>query len=360
MNQRFSVYLDLLRFLAAMLVFASHFAYPRFTDGAYIAVRDFNLGSDAVVFFFILSGLVIAYTTDVKDKTLKQYSFNRFTRLYSVIVPALLLTVICDEIGRSINPENYEGFWYVVAPVWEQMTRGLTLSTEWAHQGFRVGSNGPYWSLSYEAAYYILFGVFFYMAGVKRALLCALLIAFFGLPALLLFPAWLLGVWAYHQIKNNTLPGSYAWLCTLAPPIIYCVFQWIGIPGTLLIITKLALGQEFVDTVLRFSDEFIWNLIIAQLVAFHLIGIASLLQREDKKTSEGTAKIIRWCAGATFTIYIIHYPVLQLTDTLLPEEMVPVLRHLALFYITLITCFLFAEISERRLGWLRRMLTPIS
>ena len=71
MTQRFSLYLDFLRFSAAMIVFLSHFAYPRFTDGTYSFIRDLNLGSDAVVFFFVLSGLVIAYTADTKDKTLK-------------------------------------------------------------------------------------------------------------------------------------------------------------------------------------------------------------------------------------------------------------------------------------------------
>ena len=283
MNLRFSLYLDFLRFMAAMVVFVSHFAYPRFTGGDYIWVRDFNLGSDAVVFFFVLSGLVIAYTTDVKDKNLKQYSFNRFTRLFSVIVPALLLTIILDEIGRHINPHNYAGFWYQLSPIWEQLLRGLTLSTEWLHQGFRIGSNGPYWSLSYEAAYYIIFGIAFYMTGLKRALLLFLLIPLFGLPILLLFPAWLLGVWVYHQIQNSIIPPVAAWLCAVVPPLLYILFLIIGLPGITLILTKLALSPEFVDGVLRFSDEFVWNLIIAALVSFHLIGVAALTSYKRKK-----------------------------------------------------------------------------
>src|SRR5690606_31622744 len=111
MTRFFSLYLDALRFLAAMVVFVSHFAYPRFTDGDYMIIRDLNLGSDAVVFFFVLSGLVISYTVEVKDKTLKQYAFSRATRLYSVVIPVLLLTVLMDGIGSRIAPAVYDGWW---------------------------------------------------------------------------------------------------------------------------------------------------------------------------------------------------------------------------------------------------------
>jgi hypothetical protein len=44
-------------------------------------------------------------------------------------------------------------------------------------------------------------------------------------------------------------------------------------------------------------------------------------------------------------------------DSILSETIMPVLRHLLLFYVTLICCFLFAEMSERRLSWLRRFLS---
>ena len=112
MSPLFSLYLDALRFGAALIVLLSHFAYPRFTRGDYIAIREFNLGSDAVVFFFVLSGLVIAYTADSKDRSAGRFAFNRLTRLYSVVLPAILLTVLFDWAGRSLDPSAYRGFWY--------------------------------------------------------------------------------------------------------------------------------------------------------------------------------------------------------------------------------------------------------
>ncbi len=356
MNQRFSLYLDFLRFMAAMIVFVSHFAYVRFTDGDYLIIRHLNLGSDAVVFFFVLSGLVISYTAEVKDKTLKQYSFNRFTRLYSVIIPALFLTIILDYFGQSLAPENYDGWWYNDASMIEQLWRGLSLTSQWAGQNFRIGSNGPYWSLSYEAAYYILFGIACYVTGYKKYLFLIPFIIVFGLSVMLLFPAWLMGIWAYQQIKTNAMPYKYAWFCAVLPPFLYIIFLSLKIPKILFVVTNLALSPEFVTDYLSFSDEFIWNMIIAQLIVFHLIGVSTIMQKNVKTISATRSKIIKWCAGATFTIYIVHYPALQFMDAILPEIFIPIMRHVILFLSVIIFCFLFAEISERRLKWFRKKL----
>lgn len=360
MNFRFSLYLDLLRFLAAIAVFVSHFAYTRFTDGDYIILRELNIGSDAVVFFFVLSGLVIAYTAEVKDTTLKAYSFNRITRLYSVILPALILTIILDLWGAHISPHVYDGWWYNATPVWEQLFRGLTLSNSWFGESYRLGTNGPYWSLSYEAAYYILFGIMFYLSGFKRYLIALPLVFVFGFSVMLLFPVWLLGLWAYRQIRNQALPSLYAWPCAVFPPVIYILMLCAEIPKTLLLTTIGVLGEDFVSNNLFYSDEFIWNFIIAQLIVFHLIGMAALFEGGQGTAPDKIRMIIRWFAGATFTIYIVHYPALQFADAVLPETWAPFYRHAVLFISVLVGCFLFAEISERRLKWIRRKLRLIS
>jgi len=99
MSPRLSYHLDLLRFIAAFIVLLSHFAYERFTQGYYAFIRDYNLGSDAVVVFFVLSGFVISFAAIEKDKTAGRFAFSRMTRLYSVAIPALILTLFCDKLG---------------------------------------------------------------------------------------------------------------------------------------------------------------------------------------------------------------------------------------------------------------------
>ena len=103
MTPGFSHYLDLLRVIATLIVLASHMAYARFTRGDYAFIRDWNLGSDAVILFFVLSGYVIAYTAYERDRSLAKFAFARFTSLYSVVIPAILITLALDYLGsRSI------------------------------------------------------------------------------------------------------------------------------------------------------------------------------------------------------------------------------------------------------------------
>lgn len=368
MTRFFSLYLDALRFLAAMVVFVSHFAYPRFTDGDYMIIRDLNLGSDAVVFFFVLSGLVISYTVEVKDKTLGQYAFSRATRLYSVVIPALLLTVLMDGIGSRIAPAVYDGWWYNAAPVWQQLLRGWTFSNEWGLLGFRIGTNGPYWSLSYEAAYYLIFGAAFYLRGGLRAGLLVLFCFIAGISVLLLFPVWLTGIVVYKTVKKEAaMPPSLAWAAVLVPPVLYALCLWAAVPQILLAGTAAVFSEAIVKILFGFSDEFLWNILIGAFAAFHLCGVAALAkhnerkhkeaQRREDRISEAAARAVRWCAGATFTVYIVHYPALQFFDAVLPEEMEKYARQAVMFTAVLLLCFAMAEISERQLGWFRRLLS---
>jgi peptidoglycan/LPS O-acetylase OafA/YrhL len=46
-------------------------------------------GLPAVIVFFVLSGFVIAFVTDGRDRTLAGYALNRLSRLWSVALPAL-------------------------------------------------------------------------------------------------------------------------------------------------------------------------------------------------------------------------------------------------------------------------------
>ena len=68
MNRTTSIYLDLVRFLAAVVVLLTHLAYKRFTGGLIIEWRTY--GNDAVMVFFVLSGYVIAHTVATRDREL--------------------------------------------------------------------------------------------------------------------------------------------------------------------------------------------------------------------------------------------------------------------------------------------------
>jgi len=359
-NRSFSLYLDLARFGAAFLVLLSHLAYARFTDGNYLFLREWNLGSDAVVLFFVLSGLVIAYTADTKDRTLGAFAFNRLTRVWSVAIPAVLLTLGLDLLGSRLDPPAYTGWWYAAHDPSAMLFFGLSFSTEWGLLPFRLGSNGPYWSLSYEVAYYALFAAAFYLRGGWRVLALVILVPLFGIRPLLLLPIWLLGLVVYRMLRDGVSIGrTHAWMLTLAPPAIYAAALAAGLPKFLLGLTVMAIGERYVGGLLNFSNEFIWNNLLGFLTAAHFLGVATLLRLHPVPERPRVDAAIRWLAGASFSLYLLHYPVLQFTEAMLPEELPQIVRHPLLLVITLVVCFAGAALFERRLGVFRAALRRI-
>ncbi|MBL8584165.1 MAG: acyltransferase [Rhizobiaceae bacterium] len=360
MNRAFSTYLDALRFLAALTVVLSHWAYERFTGGAFVGIRDYNLGSDAVVVFFVLSGLVIAYTAETKDRTLGAFGFCRATRLLSVALPALALTFVLDRLGAHLDPPAYEGWWYVPRSLPEMLWNGLTFSSEWHMPGVRLGTNGPYWSLSYEVAYYLLFAAAFFLAGPLRILTLAVLALLIGVKVLLLLPVWLTGVSIWLRMRSAASakePRRLLWAMAVLPILVYLACLAAGVPGLLWRATVSAAGMEpdILRAVLGFSDEFLWNLLIGALVSIHLRAMWRLSRTWPATEQSWPANAIRWLAGASFSIYLVHYPVMQFADAVLPDT-VP-LRPWLLLGATLGACFFFAEAFERSLPELRSSLT---
>lgn len=352
-----SRYLDGLRFGAAFVVLLSHWAYTRFTDGTYAIIREWNLGSDAVVLFFVLSGFVITFAAMEKDGAPGRFAFSRLSRLWSVAIPALVLTLICDLVGMKINPDFYlDTPFYEAVSSFDYWVRGLTFSTHWGGDITRLGSNGPYWSLSYEAAYYIAFGIMIYMRGVGRIaalLLCSLI---FGLKILLLAPAWFMGVGLYlllRRVDFSRIDMGLAWVMMGLPIVLYIAFQSIGLANMLQNFTYHLMGPDRFFR-LGFSDEFIWNAALGILFSIHIFGAARLLAARGDKPIGGAW--IKWLAGGSFSLYLVHYPVLQFLGATLPQTNYRLLDHMILLGLTLIPCYIFAALFERSLPKLRRVL----
>jgi len=356
MSRSFSLHLDVLRVIATFVVLVSHFAYERFSRGDFLFIREWNIGSDAVVLFFVISGFVISFTTENKDGSAGKYAFARLTRLYSVVLPALVLTVILDAAGIFLSPEVYDGKWYNPAPAYEILVRGLSFSTEWSASAFRAGTNGPFWSLSYEAAYYLLFGIAVFSQGLLRVMLLSVCVVLIGIKPLLLIPAWLMGVWLHRSGMNFKLNRQTAIAAFVYPLLLYVLAVWIGIPNLLMNITVSALGVEGV-LALRFSNEFIWNAAIGFLATLHLIGAVNLLRTTE--FHNWFSYPTRWLAGASFSIYLVHYPALQFWHAILPGTLPNTVRDVSLLGLTLALCIVFAALFERTLPAFRQSLKTI-
>lgn len=349
MTRGLSLWLDALRVAATLIVVFSHVAYARFTRGDYEFVRELNVGSDAVIVFFVISGLVIAFAAE-RDKTLGTYTFNRVTRLLSVLLPAILLTFVLDRMGRPIDASAYPNSFYQHLPLWEMLARGLTMSNEWGlFERVRLGTNGPLWSLSYEAAYYVLFGIAVFCSGARRVVLLAALALVFGPRILLLMPAWLMGVAVWHYVKSGKaaqMSAGAARLLAWGGPLAYAACQALNVPDTLAHMTAEAFVPANYRFMLVFSDEFLWNGLIGIMTALHVIGMARLV-----RGYQGNHPHLRWWAGASFSIYVVHYPVLHLIDAAFPAETMS--RDALLFFGSVAAGLVFAQIFERPIEAIR-------
>ncbi len=111
-SQESSVFLNLIRFVSCELVVIGHFltkyqpvpTEPLFKLGT-------TIGGVAVLLFFILSGLLISYSLHNKlgnpEYRFRNYFVDRFSRIYSGLVPALLLGTIITVV---IYVTNYSYF----------------------------------------------------------------------------------------------------------------------------------------------------------------------------------------------------------------------------------------------------------
>lgn len=359
MSPGFSLWLDALRAAAALVVLFGHMAHVRFTRGDYYILREWNVASDAVIVFFVLSGVVIAYAAG-RDGCLSRFAFNRLTRVLLVVAPALVFTVAFDAIGQRLDPSAYQAPFFEAVPVAEMFWRGLSFTNEW--QGLsdrlRLGSNGPLWSLSYEVAFYSLFAIFIFLKGALRAVLLALGILMVGLPILALLPCWALGVILWRRIEAGPgLRPSVAWIYAVGGVSILVCLKVAGLPELLSGITALAFEPLNYRVVLGYSDEVLWNLVIALCIALHLWGVQSILARQRVVSESAVARSIRWVAQGSFSLYVMHYPTLHLLDASLPETLP--FYDLWLLGLTLLVCFGFASVFERRLPSQRKFLQTI-
>jgi len=313
MTQNFSLALDALRFLAALCVFFDHLSSAPFTENI-IPARLGAYGDIAVTVFFVLSGFVIAHVVGARERTPRDYALARLSRLYSVVLPALAVTLFADSLGSWLNPDFYAAqkvLWkpvsaagYAASGLFVNEFRGLGLD------GLTPGSNAPFWSLSFEAAYYLLAGLVLFAPrrwqtlAIPGLLLCA------GPTVAVLAPVWALGFALYAWTPPATTPRALLAAAAAA--------------GLALVV----FAPELFGPYDNFGVQFPWgcgafnrNLAQDYGVAF---GFALMLFALRGLLGERAAPhpvltgLIRKAGALTFPLYCLHYPLICLACALSP------------------------------------------
>lgn len=130
-----------------MTVLVSHVVRFTWPNGPLGWLAD--LGQPAVMVFFVLSGYVICFVATEREHSLLDFSTSRLARLYSVVLPALLLTVLLDAIGTTVDPSIYDPGTRDLPGI-RLFVAATFLSNIWFFN-IQPLSNSRFWSLPYEA-----------------------------------------------------------------------------------------------------------------------------------------------------------------------------------------------------------------
>jgi peptidoglycan/LPS O-acetylase OafA/YrhL len=311
MSPALSLYLDAVRIGAALFVVYAH-SNLRFLLPAPLPLAEF--GHSAVVVFFVLSGYVIAYVAEGRERDGIDYAAARISRIVPLALVSVLAALAADHLGRQLAPALYQ-----VIPADRVLLR-LALSAAFLNETWWLSvmpfSNVPYWSLCYEVVYYLLFGIALHAPPGWRGPALALVALLAGPKILLLLPCWLLGVAACRY------RGDARWPAGLAAAL------WLGSAGLFWLHHRLDLMRGFADGLLAprvspwlmehlaFSRYFAADVWLAGVVALNFIAARRLLTARGAPAA-GLRNAAARLGMLTFAIYILHFPLLYLAGALL-------------------------------------------
>ena len=379
--------LELIRGLAAIAVLFTHLRnvvpYINSRDHGFFINLISAWGGEAVIVFFILSGIVIFLSYEKKKYHAWPFLKNRLLRL----VPGAWI-----GIGMGLIAAPLIGYRPSAAVIAGNLLFTGTI------QGFITPiliTNGPLWSLSYEMAFYLFFILMVIKwknvnAWLTISLLCFPIYLFFfeptarfsGIAAHLLATMtysffFLLGIFIYKYRNRFRVPLSIGLLFftlfmmparfQFADP----AFDLLKHLGMALVLAPLFLhcvsnpDEEPDGPVYRIGLLHFW-IVYAVLVALFWLSNKSLLSsallysltplccfvlfffRHQALTvidrTEGSISYISKTLGKlSYGIYIFHYPLILILAAFIPQNMI------LLYAVTIICVFLAAWLLEYKL-----------
>jgi peptidoglycan/LPS O-acetylase OafA/YrhL len=264
-----------------------------------------RFGREAVMVFFVLSGFFIhlrnaerASAEQWPPQSTGAYLARRAHRLLPPYYFALIVTLVCDTIGRSLFPTLYaartgdallDGTFLVSGYGWESVAPALWLQP--SSHGYHFGSNGPLWSLAFEVVYYLLYPLWY---AVRRR---SAVVAFGLIPALCLgaavmpqlpfvgvvltyYPAWLAGAFLAERLQG-----------VVSSARVFAVVTAAFVIGAVIHLTVPVL--------------------IASAVAAVLYGSAAVAGFALAPSRWWTQQL-EFLGIRSYTIYVVHFPLLAL------------------------------------------------
>lgn len=316
-----SVFLDVLRLLSAIMIAAVHLTQPFFSVG-WSNLTDY--GKPALVMLFLLSGLVIRYVTVMRRGKMSDFWIDRISRVYSVVVPALVFTIVASYLAMRINPAYYLPNWGMNndRPLLRIGMNLIFMAQSW-NLTLDPFSNGPFWTLSYEVFYYVFYAVGLYLVGMRRAFWLVMIAILAGQHILLLLPLWLIGCLAQDIYQRARDPQ-------ISFKKLNLIFLCVGAVGLVLVPATFSL----LIYLKGFLTRFFWthhhapiNLHWAYIyyeegipIVFLLLWAMLLFERLQLVEKARWVRWVRLLSEATFPLYLLHFPFFVLIAAMFPNE----------------------------------------
>ena len=293
--------------MAAQVVLMAHLAewfylpFHEYTQTAWLQ----SAGSLAVAMFFVLSGALISNSISRQLETSKfnilTYAKARIIRIYPTLLAALVITGICYALISTFGLQGYpaydkETFAGELARDSAQIkastmvASGLFLNGMIGISGWNVGTvsmNGPLWSLAHEFWFYAMAGLYGAYVHTRNRW------AFFFLGAFVLF---------------QVIVGNWKWLVGL------CVW----LTGTTVFSTKQKVPKYTPALLFMIigAAYFVGVLYPGKLLTFGVQGLLSagflFCMLSFVRATKSKSKAATHMAAYSYTLYAIHWPLLQL------------------------------------------------
>lgn len=309
--------IDASRGIAAIIVLVHHFMtfyvddIKSVTSTTVVKILSFisDLNTEAVLFFFIISGFCIGLSQKGKLPISKEeifiYTKKRLIRILPIYFLVLFITFLVGVFTNSIHHDsNYDFSNFIGNLFFLQTPEGVK------HWFTPYGHNGPLWSLSYEMFFYAFFPIFSYFlvkTSIKNINLIFILLSLITVISLIinyfkLFTPWfsflsLFIIWYYGYLLLisfvNQQKNHFHFIFIFCISVVICLNK-IHIPS---------------DTVYQAAKGLIIVSLLYGVILIHRINKIKIVLNKVEKF---IIFLFYQIGMGSYAIYAFHYIVLMM------------------------------------------------
>jgi peptidoglycan/LPS O-acetylase OafA/YrhL len=275
--------------------------------------------------------------------SVKKYFINRFSRMWAVIIPALILGCIVDL--QSLKLDSSLDFAHKITP---QIFIGNIFFTQTIFFP-SFGSNVPLWSLANEFWYYLIFPVFLLIGMGKWPKFARLIIlvlftavlSYFMPHIMKLFPLWLLGILIRFIPDYPIFRNRYFFLGSVAALVLSTIYS-------------------------NYTSTLFANYMVG---IFFALTILCWMYRNSTVKPTVMKVVIDKVADFSFSLYAIHYFIIIYLIAILQQwgfgirfkeaNLLNWLLYLGIAFIILFISYVFYFLFERQTFKLRKLLNKL-